>query len=466
VGELDVVVSTEMESKNKEDKKDIVVEYRFRLLRKLNGIDVAQAGIVLGIAPTGRRSSLQIGGVEVESKVIPVEDGEAEQPGPSGRILPRQVGDAAQRFKTDVEMGKSLHINWARKMYVMPTDADEAVIEPMMVYRYAEKTAVDGQEVVAPAEIVGLSLTDKFAKPKNLIADKAAMLRNVTSKNVMLDKQVKLENFTPSQRYRVTQGSDFKIFSTVRTALIEEPLYYEGQSCNAGKNLSEKTSHLMDGLRGDGWQVTYYIGANAWPQDFLDRMYPNGSDGEDHYYGDNVALAVYSGHGNTAALNFSQSNANRCVAGGAFENNGIALGYGNGDKAANAIMLSCCFLNIRALKYSKFYESNGVTQIMGFGGIASFDADEVQDFYNRSFEDTNIGAWFSSMQDRPGWFTGDNTVVVLTNGWNDYDVNWNRANCKLKAGVCATDTWRHGPGYSVARYDYIDHGCSGCSYCY
>jgi hypothetical protein len=153
------------------DTQEFVVEYRFRMLRKLNGIDLPNNGILIGIAPSGRRSSIKIGGVQVES----VDNGIEEVPVLSDGVLSRKVAtqDLQKRFDKEVRPGKRKDISWNKLMYVMPKDARDAVVEPSMVYRFsAISTNSQGDELVEPVELYAFSLVDPNKPAANLFPEK------------------------------------------------------------------------------------------------------------------------------------------------------------------------------------------------------------------------------------------------------------------------------------------------------
>jgi phosphate-selective porin len=141
------------------------VEYRFRMLRKLNGIDVANSAVVIGITPDGQLSSVRLGGVQFETQG----SGTSVTPAGIGSIFERAVSAEAiaERFNREVGgVGNAKHIVWSKKMYVMPSDVTEATLEPMMVYRFAlMATSSRGSTIVGKAQTLGYSLADANIAP-------------------------------------------------------------------------------------------------------------------------------------------------------------------------------------------------------------------------------------------------------------------------------------------------------------
>jgi hypothetical protein len=138
------------------EEENWITEYRFRAMRSLNGIPVANAGIVIGITPQGQRSSLRVGGVEAEV----VRDGPRTRPGPSGGIQVQRVALEAlePRLHQELQVSGRKHVSFRQVMYVMPPDVDEAVVTPRQIFKYS--VVSDGGGVVSRAQHVALSLTE------------------------------------------------------------------------------------------------------------------------------------------------------------------------------------------------------------------------------------------------------------------------------------------------------------------
>jgi hypothetical protein len=147
-----------------------VVQYRFRIHRKLNGIEVANNVVIVGITPQGELSSLRVGGVQFNSSLA----GPSESPGRSGRIVIRKVATDAisERFAREAGLpGMEKHVSWAKKMYVMPSNQQTALLEPLFVYRFSSVVVEDGgRRFPTPGSILGYSLTDDSAAPVDLMA--------------------------------------------------------------------------------------------------------------------------------------------------------------------------------------------------------------------------------------------------------------------------------------------------------
>jgi hypothetical protein len=204
-------------------------------------------------------------------------------------------------------------------------------------------------------------------------------------------------------------------------------------------------------LTSKGWNVSFDYGSNSWATDFIDCSI---TSGEDCHYTDSSDLAIFDGHGNTGALAFAYSHAGLCWA-----NSGqTELGSLSGATTALFISTACCYMNLGDA--FNFTDHGGLNQQLGFGSDASMDSGMIGNYYNSS-SGANWGAWISEMEDKPGWFTGDNTTVAFTRGSNSTDVTNNRNTCGLKRGTCSSRL-----GYAVGsawQYDYYDHGNAGCN---
>jgi hypothetical protein len=137
-----------------------LVEYRFKMFRKVNGIEVAGTRLTIGISPTGRRSSLRHGGLKIDSTGVADE----EVPMATGHTAIRQVtaDEIAKRFSEEVEVGERKMVRREREMYMIPEGVSEAVVGPSRIVEYSRvMTSRNGEDVFAPARTVGFSLTQR-----------------------------------------------------------------------------------------------------------------------------------------------------------------------------------------------------------------------------------------------------------------------------------------------------------------
>jgi hypothetical protein len=148
----------------KERKRGSVLttEFVFSLLRQLNGIDFANAGLKVAIHRTGRIASIRLGGATVAS----IERGGFEVPTGGGFLFPRMVSDLSirQRF-TDGFPEAQVHYD--RVEYILPDDQRAALIEPRHVFAFSRISNIDGRDVIARREFVGYSLRQPDTPPED-----------------------------------------------------------------------------------------------------------------------------------------------------------------------------------------------------------------------------------------------------------------------------------------------------------
>ena len=150
------------EGRKDENVVDKILEYRFSLLRQINGVPFANAGIRVGVHRTGTVSSLRVGGAEILS----VRQGGLETPTDArGGVVTRVVAraDIALRFGQEFPNAKI----WTQGlMYAMRDDVEEDVIEPKEHFLFTRVSeSPDGTKVFAPGERVSYSTTEVGAPP-------------------------------------------------------------------------------------------------------------------------------------------------------------------------------------------------------------------------------------------------------------------------------------------------------------
>ncbi len=146
------------------DPIDYVVEYRFRTLRRLNGIEVANNGVVVGITPKAELSSIRVGGVQFDT----VASGGTERPTASGAMVARTVSHEYAKARFAYEAGRAganKQMHWSKIMYVMPEGQQEAVIEPMLITRFSNVGSGNGGKTIpGRGQVIGISLTNASAE--------------------------------------------------------------------------------------------------------------------------------------------------------------------------------------------------------------------------------------------------------------------------------------------------------------
>jgi hypothetical protein len=186
---------------------------------------------------------------------------------------------------------------------------------------------------------------------------------------------------------------------------IDESTDFTGNGC-PNTDLNNVTSSLRNRLSSDGWSGTRWSNANAWPEDYIEQNL----GGIDHVTGDARTLSVYAGHGNRGLLQFGYIRNGRCVV---RLNNNSRFGTQGGNDASFMMYVTSCTINTDSLS---LHFRQQVRQSFGYHNSPSVKDDQPRDFYEETDGVDNYVAWREEMEDRPGWFTGDNSPITLTFG--------------------------------------------------
>jgi len=250
------------------------------------------------------------------------------------------------------------------------------------------------------------------------------------------------------------------------------------QSCAVpADQITQATSSMVAILKDRGWSGDRYVNGDVWPQDITEACSSSfGRGGLDDVYGDMHNLVVVAGHGNTGMLGYGTVRNSMCTVDlGASHNTkreGAArLGQMNGSQASIAMWLTCCTLRKESLAEHGNFQ--WLKQQIGFHGESSFGDDMVAAFTRNAGAPARVGyisnkeAWGTAMEDKPGWFTGDNSTMVVSYGANATEASNNHNGLTLNAGDYPRR--RGGPscGDGPPAFNYIytlkDHGADGCN---
>jgi hypothetical protein len=153
-------------------ERGAVIEYRVTYRPRIEGIELANAGVRLGLLLDGRLSSLRIGGVtpigEFDDRVFePGDDGER-------RSIETTTGQQMRRFYRSIDPNSEPMIAWSRVMYAMPDDMRSALVEPRLVVSFSERYGTDnGATSISRRRILGFSLVDPEVAPFDFTAPTA-----------------------------------------------------------------------------------------------------------------------------------------------------------------------------------------------------------------------------------------------------------------------------------------------------
>ncbi|WP_438040974.1 hypothetical protein [Sorangium sp. So ce128] len=177
----------------------------------------------------------------------------------------------------------------------------------------------------------------------------------------------------------------------------------------------------------------------AWPHDFIEQCSTTfGSGGLDAATSDLHSLTVYAGHGNKGLLQWGFPHNGRCTI--SFEPN-MRLGSMAGASSGYAMYVTSCTLAEDSLVGHANFQ--WVNQQFGYHNSPSVGDDQPANFYDLTDALDNTTAWLDETEDRPGWFTGDNSPIVVTHGTNS-------SNCSSKHNFsflgAAMSVWTPMPG--------------------
>ncbi|MGH7890100.1 MAG: DUF6345 domain-containing protein, partial [Thermodesulfobacteriota bacterium] len=229
---------------------------------------------------------------------------------------------------------------------------------------------------------------------------------------------------------------------------IDESTDFTGNGCE-NADLNNVTSSLKSRLDADGWAGTRWSNSNAWPEDFIEQDL----GGIDHVAGDDETLSVYAGHGNRALIQFGFMRSGRCTV--SFPSD-TRLGTQGGDDAVYAMWVTSCTVHLDSL--SRHFDQ-AIRQTFGYHNSPSVKDNQPRDFYEETNDLRNERAWIEEMEDRPGWFTGDNSPIALTFGLSSSHCAWVRDTAKLRDEVLLYDAPAPDAWYCYLMFNNGDSGC-------
>lgn len=219
------------------------------------------------------------------------------------------------------------------------------------------------------------------------------------------------------------------------TYWIDESTDFTGNGCE-NTDLNDVTSSLRNRLNSDGWTGTRWTNVNAWPEDFIERDF----GGIDDQAGDNALFSIYAGHGNRALLQWGFRRNGRCTI--TLDGN-ARQGRQGGDRAAYMMYVTSCTINTDSI--ARHFDQE-VRQSFGYHNSPPVKDNQPRDFFEATNSLRNSRAWIEEMEDRPGWFTGDNSPIALTFGLDSSHCGWVQDTARLRGGVLRSlaptpDTW-------------------------
>ncbi len=229
---------------------------------------------------------------------------------------------------------------------------------------------------------------------------------------------------------------------------IDESTDFTGNGCE-NANVNNVTSSLKSQLDSDGWGGTRWANVDAWPEDFIERDF----GGIDQEAGDAETLSVYAGHGWRALIQFGFQRNGRCT--DSFPTD-TRLGTQGGAEAVYAMWVTSCTINLDSLS---LHFDQAIRQTFGYHNSPSVKGDQPRDFYRETDDLRNERAWVEETEDRPGWFTGDNSPIALTFGLDSSHCGWVRDTARLRARTLLYDAPEPDAWYC---YLIFNNGGGGC----
>ena len=229
---------------------------------------------------------------------------------------------------------------------------------------------------------------------------------------------------------------------------IDESTDFTGNGC-PNTDLNNVTSSLRNRLNSTGWTGTRWSNANAWPEDFIEGNL-GGIDGTTT---DSRLLAVYAGHGNRGLIQFGFRRGGICTD----SIPGVMrLGDQQGNQAGYAMWVTSC--TVHADSFANHFNQR-VRQTFGYHNSPPVKNNQPRSFYNATNGLRNSRAWLEEMEDRPGWFTGDNSPVALTFGLSAAHCSNVRDNARLRGGVFLSPSPEPLTNWCSVMFDNGDSGC-------
>jgi hypothetical protein len=250
---------------------------------------------------------------------------------------------------------------------------------------------------------------------------------------------------------------------------IDETTDWTGNGCEA-EDLEEVTAELGSMLDAGGWTGRRYTNSAAWPQDIMESCSSNyGNGGLDATYGDSADLVVLAGHGNTGFLAYGYKRDGKCTVDLGRSTNLKArgearLGEMGGARASLGMWLTCCTLKKESLAAHGNFQ--WLKQQLGFHGESDFNWHQPVEFLQNNAFESNTQSWLDAMEDRPGWFTGSNSAIVVSYGKTSAEANDYHNNLALTRNVvfprAGGPACSNGPPAFKYVYTLLDHGSDGC----
>ena len=227
------------------------------------------------------------------------------------------------------------------------------------------------------------------------------------------------------------------------TYLLENPYFYSQGSCSvlASGDLLDYTTSMKNAMNASGWSGQQYISAGynnspAWPQDIWESCGTNIQTdigllqvpgGMDNYYGDNVNLVVFAGHGGQNWMIWDTAHSGECVADLRRQ---VRLGAMGGHQGAVGIFDACSVLASVPQGAWADVEWQDLRQQIGFTKEAATGGDDLKNFFNATTTQSNTNAWLNLFSSR-----GFGAIVLTASETSMNDCYAQSTGNRLKGGI-------------------------------
>ena len=254
-----------------------------------------------------------------------------------------------------------------------------------------------------------------------------------------------------------------------QTYFIDEGTDWTGNGCPAD-DLEEVTAELASMFDASGFTGRRFANSSAWPQDLMESCSSKyGFRGLDSTYSDTADFVVVAGHGNTGFLAWGYKREDLCTVdlgkSSDLSSRGEArLGQMDGARASVGMWLTCCTLKKESLSAHANFQ--WLKQQLGFHGESDFNWHQPVEFIQNNAFESNKQSWLDSMEDRPGWFTGSNSAIVVSYGKTSAEATDYHNNLATMRNVAfprsGGPACTKGPPSFKYVYTLLDHGSDGC----
>ena len=125
---------------------------------------------------------------------------------------------------------------------------------------------------------------------------------------------------------------------------------------------------------------------------------------------------------------------------------------------ASSFMMYVTSCTIHTDSLSRHFNQQ-IRQSFGYHNSPSVKDNQPREFYKDTDNVDNVVAWREEMEDRPGWFTGDNSPITLTFGTDSSHCQTVKNTARLRDRDLLTNAPEPHTWYCTSMFDNGDSGC-------